>query len=125
MFDGAEKFIGGGQIADRARRHPSIVGKRFQHVERARAAQMRTPAAKNQLLRLDEELDLADAATPQLDVMARHLDFGMAAHGMNLPLHRMHIGDGGIVEIFAPDKRREFADERLAPAFSRPRPALP
>ena len=41
-----------------------------EHVERARAAHRRPPAAEDELLRLDEELDLADAAAPELDVVA-------------------------------------------------------
>ena len=57
------------------------------------AAQARTAAAEDQLLGLDEELDLADAAAPELHVMAGHDDLGMAPHGVDLPLHGVDVGD--------------------------------
>ena len=31
-----------------------------------------------------------------------------------MPLHRVHVGDRGVVEIFAPHERRELAQQRLA-----------
>ena len=72
------------------------------------------PAAEDELLGLDEELDLADAAAPELDVVAGDRDLVMAAHGVDLPLHRVHVGDRGEIEIFAPDERREVVEEALA-----------
>jgi hypothetical protein len=69
---------------------------------------------KNELLRLDEKLDLADAAAPELDFVARHDNLLMAAHGVDLALHRVYVGDRRIVEILAPDERREVGKE--APA---------
>ena len=47
--------------------------------------------AEDELLGLDEELDLADAATPELDVVPGHCDLGMAAHRLDLTLHGMNI----------------------------------
>ena len=72
------------------------------------------PAAGDQLLRLHEELDLADAAAPELDVVAGDRDRAEALEGMDLPLHGVDVGDGREVEIFAPDEGRELAQERLA-----------
>jgi hypothetical protein len=46
------------------------VDQGLQRVERATAAQVRVAAAEDQLLGLDVELDLADAAAPQLEVGA-------------------------------------------------------
>ena len=46
--------------------------------------------------------------------MAFDRDLAVAAIGVDLPLHRVHVGDGGEIEIFAPDERREFLQERLA-----------
>ena len=66
------------------------------------------PPAENQLLRLDEELDLADAAATQLEVVAGDGDPPPAAKSVDLPLHRMNVGDGGEVEILAPDERRQL-----------------
>ena len=76
-------------------------------------------AAEDELLRLDEELDFANAAAPELDVVAGDRDLAMAAHGVDLPLHRMDVGDRGIVEIFAPDERRELG-EKASPSSRSP-----
>ena len=86
----------------------------MQHVERARPAHLWTASAKNELLRLDEKLDLADPAAPELDIVAGHDDLLVAAHGMDLALHRVDVGDRRIVEILAPDERREVGEEALA-----------
>ena len=75
---------------------------------------MPAAAAEDQLLRLDEKLDLADAAASELDVMAGDRDLGMALHGVDLPLHRVDVGNRGVIEIFAPDEGRHFGQETLA-----------
>ena len=92
--------------------------QRGEHVERARAAQRRTPAAEDELLRLDEELDLADAAAAELHVVPGDRDLAVAAHRMDLALHRVDVGDRRIVEILAPDERRESARKRAPSAVS-------
>ena len=71
-------------------------------------------AAGDELLGLDEELDLADAAAAELDVVAFDRDLAMAAIGVDLPLHRVDVGDRGEIEIFAPDEGREVAEQRFA-----------
>ena len=85
-----------------------------QHREGAPAPERRPAAAEDELLGLDEEFDLADAAAPELDVVARHRDLVMPAHCMDLPLHGMHVGNGGEVEVFAPDERCEVLKECFA-----------
>src|SRR5262245_20040786 len=87
--------------------------QRFEHVEGAPSAQLRMATARHQLLGLDEELDLTDAATAKLDVVPLDRDLVMAAIGMDLPFHGVNVGDRGEVEIFAPDERRERAQQRL------------
>jgi hypothetical protein len=77
-------------------------------------AQFGVSAAGNELLRLDEEFDLADAAAAELDIVPFDRDFIVAAIGVDLPLHRVHVGNRREVEIFAPDERRERSEERLA-----------
>ncbi len=77
-------------------------------------AQLRRPAARDQLLRLHEKFDLADAAAPELDVVALDRDLAMTAKGVDLPLHRLNVGDGGMVEIAPPDERGELAKETFA-----------
>ena len=71
-------------------------------------------AAGDQLLGLHEELDLADAAAAELDVVAFDRDLVVAAIGVDLPLHRVDVGDRGEVEILAPDERRELLRGTLA-----------
>ena len=124
MFDGAQEGVSRRQVVHCILRDPAIGGQTHQHVQRARATQLRTPSAKNQLLCLDEELDLANAAASELHIMSRDSDFRMAAHGMDLPLHRVDVGNGRIIEIFAPDEGRELVQEchpQRAVARDRPR----
>ena len=80
-------------------------------------------AAGDELLGLHEELDLADAAAAELDVVALDRDLAMAAIGVDLPLHAVDVGDGGEVEIFAPDEgrssRRSVSPAAMSPAQAR------
>ena len=71
-------------------------------------------AARDQLLGLCEELDLADAAAADLDVMALDRDLALAAIGLHLPLHVVDVGERGEIEMLAPDERRDLGDHRLA-----------
>ena len=71
-------------------------------------------ARGDKLLGLREEFDIADAATPELDVVARDRDLAVALMGMHAPLHGVDVGDGREVEIFAPDEGRELAQELFA-----------
>ena len=71
-------------------------------------------AAQDQLLGLGEELDLADAAAAELDVVARDLDGAAAAMGVDLALDRMDVVDGREVEMLAPDVGRQVGQEGLA-----------
>src|SRR4029079_5324788 len=66
------------------------------------------------LLCLREELDIADAAAAKLDVVPADRDGAVTLIGMHTPLHRVDIGDGRVIEIFAPDERRKLAQELLA-----------
>ena len=114
VLDAAQKDIGLAQVLDRLGGHPVVGVELAQHVEGARAAHLRPPPAENELLRLDEELDLANAAAAELDVVARNDDAVVPAHRVDLPLHRVNVGDRGVVEILAPDEGREIGEE--APA---------
>ncbi len=62
------------------------------------------PAAHDELLGLGEELDVADAAAAELDVVALDRDGAMALMRVHPPLHGVDVGDRGEVEIFAPDE---------------------
>src|SRR4051794_13387425 len=71
-------------------------------------------ASGDQLLGLNEELDLANATAPELDVVTLDRDLVMALIGRHLALHRVHVGDRAVVEIFAPDEGRDLAQKRFA-----------
>ena len=114
VLDGAQEAVGLGELVARLRGDPAFVVERFQHVERAPAAQARAAPAEDELLRLHEELDLADAAASELDVVACHRDLVVPAHRVDLPLHGMHVGDGGEVEILAPDEGAQLVQKGLA-----------
>ena len=85
----------------------------LQRHQRLADAQLGLASAGDQLLRLHEELDLADAAAADLDVVAGHADLAEAAEGMDLPLHGVNVGDSREVEILAPDERREVGQHGL------------
>ena len=86
---------------------------RDEGVDRADTAKGGIAAAEDQLLGLDEELDLADAAAAELDVVALDRDLVVALVGGHLALHRVHVGDRAVIEILAPDERRDLVEERL------------
>src|SRR6476646_4916465 len=109
MLDAAKVGIGPGQIVDRFLADPLVGAESLQHVEGARSAHLGTASAKNKLLRLDEKLDLANAATPKFDIVPGHDDALVAAHRVNLALHGVDIGDRRIIEILPPDERREIS----------------
>ena len=84
----------------------------------ARAAQLGMPAAGDELLGLDEELDLADAAAAELDIVAVDRDLLVAAMGMDLALHRVDVGDRGEIEVLAPDEGRSSPSNASPAAMS-------
>ncbi len=114
VLDRAKEAVGVGQLVARLRRDPTLVVERDEHVEGALPAQGGAPAAEDELLRLHEELDLADAAASELDVVTGDGDLVVPAHRVDLPLHGVNVGDRGEVEILAPDERREILEEALA-----------
>ncbi len=82
-------------------------------------------SAGNELLRLHEELDLADAAAAELDIVPFNRDFAVPPVGVDLLLHRVDIGDRGVIEILAPDEGRELAQESFPGNERRRRTAAP
>ena len=72
------------------------------------------PAAGDQLLGLGEELDFADAAAADLDVVAFDRDLALAAIGLHLPLHVMDVGKRCEIQMLAPDEGRDLRNQRLA-----------
>src|SRR3546814_16263817 len=79
----------------------------------ARRAQRRVAAAPDELLGLREELDLADAAAPQLDVVSVDGDHRAALVGVDLPLDGMAVLDEPEVQVLAPDEGTQAVEEGL------------
>ena len=71
-------------------------------------------SAPNQLLGLGEELDLANAAGAELDVVAVDGNLAAAFVGMDLALDGMDILDGGKVEMLAPHEGPQRTQEGSA-----------
>ena len=91
-------------LADQAGATPGA-GKGGQRVDRTACAHRWDPPAPDQLLGLREKLDFANAAPPQLDVVASDRYATAAAMRVDLPLDGMDILDRREIEVFAPDKR--------------------
>ncbi len=83
-------------------------------IERTSGAKLRLAAASNELLRLGEELDLADASGAELDVVPGKRDAAETAKSVDLPLHGMDVGNGREIEVSPPDEGRDLVEELLA-----------
>ena len=124
VLDLAQEAIRLGKIARGVAADPAALREIVERRQRLAPAQFGMAPARDQLLRLHEELDLADAAAAELDVVAFDRDLVVALVGGHLALHRVHVGDRAVVEILAPDERRDLLQERLAEreiAGARPR----
>ena len=110
----AQVEVGLAQLLGDARLDPAALGELLHRFERLPRAQIRLSPAGDELLRLHEELDLADAAAAELDVVAGDRDVAEAAIGVDLPLHGVDVGDRREVEVLAPDERRELVEQLVA-----------
>ena len=79
VLDAAQKAVGLVEFVARLGFDPAALGEPRAARRACGDAQIRLPAAGDQLLRLHEELDLADAAAPELDVVAGDRDLPIAA----------------------------------------------
>ncbi len=113
VLDHTQIDIGLGEILERVGADPVVGMQLAQHFQRARSPHLRPAAAEDELLGLDEELDFADAAAPELDVVAGHRDALVTLDGVDLALHRVDVGDRRVVEILAPDEGREIGEKTL------------
>ncbi len=129
VLDVAQEAVGGGERRGERRLDVARGGERGEGAERAPHLQTRVLAAVHELLRLHEELDLADAAPAELHVARR---LGSAQRGVHPSLHRLQVLERPEVEVAAVDEGHELGDEPLAeravPAHRtglQPRGALP
>ena len=114
VFDPPQKFIGRGQLVARLEGDPVARRQHVQRFQRRPHPQFGMPAAGDQLLGLREKLDFADAAAADLDIVALDRDLALAAKGLHLPLHVVHVGKGREIQMLAPDEGRDFRNQRLA-----------
>ena len=114
VLDTAQEIVGRRQFVARGRIDPAARGERRQRGDGGAAAQLVMAAAGDELLGLREKLDLADAAAAKLDIVALDRDLAVAAIGMDLPLHFVHVGDRRVIEILSPNKGRQIAQQLLA-----------
>ncbi len=101
-------------VGQRRRRRPidaAELGKAAQRLAGRPDAQFRRPPAPDQLLGLGEELDLADAAAAELDVVAFDRDPAAAAMRVDLALDRVDVRDRREIEVLAPDEGLQFAQK--------------
>src|SRR3546814_19973318 len=75
----AQEPVGFGEVAGRGRVDPGFGGERFQPLHGSRRAQARVPSAEEELMGLDEELYLADAAAAELAVVPFYGGSGRAS----------------------------------------------
>ena len=67
-----------------------------------------------ELMHVDEELDFADAAPPQLDVPAAELDFAVAVEIVDLLAHRADFLHRAEVQRLVPHEWRQALHELFA-----------
>src|SRR6478735_5780054 len=92
----------------------TLGGERVERGARAAVPQRRQPPAVDQLVRLGEELDLANPATTALDVEPRP---GLARAAVGLADARgqpADLLDRGEIEVAAPDERTDRGEELAA-----------
>src|SRR3954469_6803468 len=113
VLDRAQEYIGRLKPGARLFADPAILLQLPEHCERLAPAQFHMPSAGDELLGLHEELDFADAAASELDVVAFYGDIAMPVIDVNLLLHRLHVGERDIIEMLAPDEGRQMPEKCL------------
>ena len=114
VLDRAEIAVGLDQLVRHAALDPSGIDQGQQARLRAGGAERRVAAAEDQLLGLGEELDLADAASPQLYVVTVDRNGLVAAMRVDLALDRVDVLDRREVQAAPPDERHQEAQEVAA-----------
>ena len=121
VLDAAEETVGARELARRAPVQMAGAGQQAQRGQRARLAQPGIAPAPDQLQRLRQELDLADAAAAELHVVPGDAPHRIGRHRAAAPLlrvdaalHRVDVGDGGEIEMPAPDEGADRREEVVA-----------
>ncbi len=98
MFEAAQETIGGREFDDRVEFELVAINEQFQDLQRRLDLQAAVAAAANQLEDLGDELDFADAAGAELDVVGHVLLRDFAA---DLRMQVAHGIDGAEIEVLA------------------------
>jgi hypothetical protein len=112
VLDAAQEVVGREHVLGSLLSHTSGARQRLDGRPGRGRAQLGEASAPDELLRLGEELDLADSAAPELHVVAAERHGRPAAMRVDLPLDRVDVLDRGEVEVLAPHIRPERGEER-------------
>ena len=102
VLDPAKVLVGCAELLAGGVRDSAGRGKRRQRVASADQAQRRVGAPPDQLVRLGEELDLANSAPAELEVLANLADLPAAVLRVDPPLGLVQFLHGGEVEAVTP-----------------------
>ena len=116
VLDRAQEPVDFGEVGGDVLANPAGAGERRQRLGGRTHPQGLVSPAGDQLLRLGEELDLADAAESELHIVPLDPDVADLLGDVDLALHRLDVGDGREVEMLAPDIGGQIAQEGLADA---------
>src|SRR5665213_517239 len=104
MFERAQEVVRPRQVDRRFIGNKTANTQRFDGVKRSAWPQSRIATAENELLCLCEELDLANTAAAQFDVMSRDRDGAVLSVRVNLTLDRVDVLDGRVIQTSPPDE---------------------
>ena len=111
MFQIAQEAVGHGEFAHGGFAQDAALGQQVQHLQRRPDLQRLVAAAADQLEHLGDELDLADAARAELDVVGHVAPRHFAA---DLRVQLAHGVDGAVVEVLAENEGAREGGQRLA-----------
>ena len=111
VLDSPQEFVGNAELSDSRPRHQLGSLEPRKDSEQGWLLEPRFRPAANQLLRLDDELDLADAARTQLDVVLQLTPLDFAGDHR---LHRAKALEYAEVEVTSKDERPDDAVVQFA-----------
>ena len=123
VLDAAQELVGRRQRIGRLLRHQAGARQALQRIERGPGAQLGELAAAHHLQQLHGELDLADAAARQLDVVGALGPPGAAARRLlaDLPVQRAQRVEHAVVQIAPEHEGQHHAAQRLRRAVGHAR----
>ena len=114
VLDRPQDGIGVGQRNALVGADPARRGEPRQRIARRRRPQRRIAAAMDQLVDLREELDLANAAAPALEVEAGAERLPLRMMVANAPRDAANLADRAEIERAAPDERPDRLEKCVA-----------